>query len=344
MLSKKTVLVVGAGAGVDFGMPIGMDLMNSIARDTDFLTRADLDAGCAALYRAAADVSDASSTRDVLRAGRLISDGVGFTNSIDDFLFTHGEDEAVVKLGKMAIAGAILKAERSSKIEGLAQAADFQKKALSQVDKCWLHQLINLLAPGVRKSKPEDLFSNLTIINFNYDRCVELYLHAIVQRLFGIPSAEAAELVATLNIYHPYGTLGPLPWQAAGTASVPFGVNVEYADLRQISERIKTFTEQHQDDDERQRWREVVRDCRTLVFLGFAFHPQNVELIRSAARSVEHGHQVLAYASAFDAQPAIRSLFERRMNEVAHTSNAVVSAVQGDCRTFMQSYGPAVFS
>ena len=49
-------------------------------------------------------------------AARLISDGVRLSNSIDDFLDIHQQNTHANLLGKLAIVGAILSAERSSKL------------------------------------------------------------------------------------------------------------------------------------------------------------------------------------------------------------------------------------
>lgn len=345
VLSKKTVLVVGAGAGVEFEMPIGDELMKTIAADTNFdALRNEQTGGCPMLWRAVQSAEDPGG-RNAHRAGMLISEGVRFTNSIDDFLYTHGEDETVVRVGKTAIAAAILKAEANSKLSGLGTNVQRRRQlSLEAVDRCWLHQLLNLLAPGVRAGERDTIFANLMIINFNYDRCIEVYLHAATQRLFGIDEQAASNLLTRLQIVHPYGTLGPLPWQAGSQSAVPFGDEIDYADLKNIAQRIKTFTEQSHDEDERSTWREAIRDCSKLVFLGFAFHKQNVELIRSAKPPEAKYRSVHAYATAFGASDAIQQLFKSRMGEIKATGHGATETVPVGCAKFMTDYGAAVFS
>jgi hypothetical protein len=56
-------------------------------------------------------------------------------------------------------------------------------------------------------------------------------------------------LNANLRIYHPYGSLGVLPWQVRNNEnSVPFGGSEYGDDLNLIADEIKTFNEQLEDD------------------------------------------------------------------------------------------------
>lgn len=68
-----------------------------------------------------------------------------------------------------------------------------------------------MLFDGVRNSDVDNVGSNITIICFNYDRCIEMYLeHAIVNAFRDVPADRARQIVARINIIHPYGSLGNL--------------------------------------------------------------------------------------------------------------------------------------
>jgi hypothetical protein len=62
-----------------------------------------------------------------------------------------------------------------------------------------------------------------------------------------VTSQDASKALANIEIVHPYGHLGPLPWQ--GTNGFAFG-GIAGRKIIQISERIKTFYEQLQDADD----------------------------------------------------------------------------------------------
>jgi hypothetical protein len=75
----------------------------------------------------------------------------------------------------------------------------------------WLVEFFDVLqAEVIASENRKDVFKNLTIINFNYDRRIEQFLLYALRDLFRIDSREAAELMRTLRIYHPYGVVGSL--------------------------------------------------------------------------------------------------------------------------------------
>jgi hypothetical protein len=85
-------------------------------------------------------------------------------------------------------------------------------------------------------------------------------------------------LVKGLDITHPYGVISPMPW--ADRMGVSFGADVSGSRLLQMSSQIKTFTERVEDESSLFEIRKFVLDAETIVFLGFAFHELNMQLIR----------------------------------------------------------------
>ena len=68
------------------------------------------------------------------------------------------------------------------------------------------------------------------------------------------------------------------PDQTQGVRAVPFG-QVENADLLEIARQINTFTEQQEDNQKLTAIRRTVQEAEVIVFLGFAFHESNMELL-----------------------------------------------------------------
>ena len=92
-----------------------------------------------------------------------------------------------VECAKLAIAKAILQAERSSLIYADPQGRNdpFEKASDS-----WLAFLLRDLTRGLGKDDLSVAFENLTIINFNYDRCVEHFAYHWFQRVYDTSETE----------------------------------------------------------------------------------------------------------------------------------------------------------
>ncbi len=136
------------------------------------------------------------------------------------------------------------------------------------------------------------------MVVFNYDRCIEHYLFHAFQTYYGIRPQDAASLVAELAIYHPYGTVGQLPWQCVpGNAVIQFGADPGPQQLLNLSRQIKTFTEgTDPNSSEIVAIRKVMRDATKLVFLGFAFHPLNMKLLWDAETQTDGAKKCFATA------------------------------------------------
>src|SRR4051794_31475196 len=130
----------------------------------------------------------------------------------------------------------------------------------------------------VAGANPENIFDNLSIISFNYDRCTEYFLFHAVKAVFSVGDAEAAEAMQSLQILHPYGTVGLLPELSDAAGGVPFGQQT--SDCSALRSSIHTYTEQISDRTQQALVHHVIRDCGRLIFMGFAFHQQNMKLLR----------------------------------------------------------------
>ena len=181
----------------------------------------------------------------------------------------------------------------------------------------------------------QDVFSNLCIINFNYDRCIEQYLFYAVQNLFQIDERAASELMRRLKIFHPYGHVGPLPFRQAG--AVQFGAN--YGELHSLSEKIRTFNEQIEEGEELRAMRDEVAKARRIIFLGFHFHQQNMELLKPP--SPKRG-TASVYATALDRSDADTQIIERQIRDTLRECGGVGRlniSRNLDCKGLFKEYG-----
>ncbi|MDR6126684.1 hypothetical protein QE361_001933 [Sphingomonas sp. SORGH_AS802] len=293
MFKDSTTFVVGAGASKEIGLPLGSELKQQIIELLAFdPSAADLfidDRFNQVIEDDIARSQFPSETRQSWRdAAVQIKRGLPRALSIDNYLHTHEGDEYVERLGKLAISFLILRAERFSAFFEQETAADRisgrRVRVSPSIDNTsfassWHEPFAQLVMSGAHVANPESAFEDLRFIIFNYDRCVEQYLYLALQDYFNIDGDRAALVLSQVQFIHPYGSLGPLPWQALNgrRKGVRFGAQGPI-DYWELSQEVHTFTEAVESDTDRSI-KVAVAQASTIVFLGFGFNEQNVRLL-----------------------------------------------------------------
>jgi hypothetical protein len=282
----NTLLIVGAGAGTDADLPTGADLKADIAKKLNirFDPHGKRESGdpaiIEALYQHVGANPGSPAINPYVLAAQQIRVAMPLTLSIDSFIETRQGEEEIETCGKLAIVRSILEAESNSQMAmhphpmSVLPPINFAK-----FEQTWFNKFGQLLTQGSQRDNIADRIGSMSIINFNYDRCIEHFLFHALQAIYGIPENEAADHINALAIIHPYGTVGYLPWQN-GDNVVPFGDQKSGPDLLSRSTEIKTYTERVKDKATVDSMHKLVQDAENVVFLGFAFHPQNMELIK----------------------------------------------------------------
>jgi len=274
MFRQNTVFVVGAGASCELGLPSGDTLMDSIAQHLAPNTGPhgfSHDGILVPLMKRAQEhhgihwVTPMQSYRDKAIQMRK---ALPYARSIDTYLESQRDDPDLVYLGKLAIAQAILQAERGSHLSPLQGDDGVQK-----LRKTWYPALGRILTAGHHRGNIGNLFSNVSFIVFNYDRCLETFLLRMIRDYFGIED-EAAKVFSSATIVHAYGQVGSL---IHDRKYVPFGGSGD-VDLNVVAEGIKTYTESA-DAGTTERIRSLVKDANTIVFMGFGYLAQNLQLL-----------------------------------------------------------------
>jgi hypothetical protein len=277
----NVVFVVGAGASVDFGFPMGEQLKDRIAaalniRFQDGLNIASGHRQVIEALRVLARRANHSSINPYLPAARSIALAMPQAISIDNYLHTHAEESDLVLIGKIAIAASILEAERSSKIYLRPEDQTFNFPAIKDV---WHNTFCKILTENVQRASLDHLFENVSFITFNYDRCIEHYIAHWLTNYMRISLDEAQIAASRLTVFHPYGQVGRLPWQQSSDVKVPFGAEVGAVELVEVAEQIRTFTERVEDDS-LAPMRARIADADTVVYLGFSYGRMNLELLQ----------------------------------------------------------------
>jgi hypothetical protein len=248
--------------------------------------------------------------------------------SIDNFLHAHSHDENIKIVGKMAIVDAILDYERQCDLFIDMSKHPFNFKNEGNVRKSWLAVFMNALVRGVTvQGNLETIFDRIAIINFNYDRCVEQYLHTSLQRGFGISDQKATDLLSKLLIHHPYGRIAQMGWEDSrkglhlgGDAHDPSNV-----DLETLSLNIKTFNEEVEKSDALSAAHNALANAKNIVFLGFHFHDQNVSLI-APSQAVERVTTQYVYASTFGRSAPEKHIIEMQIDGMFRMSSHQVQS------------------
>jgi hypothetical protein len=287
VFKSPTVLIVGAGASAEVGLPVGRTLRDRMRTLLAFTYREGVVSGDQAMtgaYRAFRGSGLLQHPQNLYEVSRELSDALLFAPSIDDLLEANAGDLAFELCGKIAIARAILQAERSSALWGEERA----NVAAEGVRKSWLPLLAEQMFTGTKRSDPAAAFANVSFVVFNYDRCLEHFLVTAVEHYYRTTPAIAQQVLNEARILHPYGTVGRLPWQQGLGPATEFGSEDLGQDrLLNVARQIRTYSEQVSDKTTIDKMRNLVGNAASLVFLGLSFGEQNLKLLRDPATKRE---------------------------------------------------------
>jgi hypothetical protein len=285
MIKGKTVFVLGAGASNEAGLPTGSELAEAIAGLLDIkFDHGTQFSGSYEVALALRALVYSQNSRDInpyLYKAWAIRDATPLVLSIDNFIDAHRGDEKIEICGKLGIARAILDAERDCKL--YFDGANAKGLNISGLVNTWYVRLLQLLTEGVDKSQLTKIFENTAFIIFNYDRCLEHFLVEALTAYYVADVNEMRQIVKAAKFIHPYGVVGRLDWIRPEGAS--FGADIGGEPLLEIASQLKTFTEQFSDEAMRTDLQAAMVQANTIVFLGFAFHEQNMKLLEPGARS-----------------------------------------------------------
>jgi len=258
MITRKTVLVLGAGASADYGFPVGNVLKENIVG----LDLADPKDGSrehclrTAICSRGHDVEEFKNFQAALR--------MSGQPSVDSFLERRQE---FMSVGLLAIASCLAPCEQTDRL--------FPKQGR---DPGWYQMLFSALGWSSLKAGLGGLaLSNLTIVTFNYDRSLEHYLATALSHSYNVPRHEcAAKLLQAAPVHHVYGMLGGYP--------VNPRVGREYteqlldpADIQQAAGGISIVHEGSWNDEAFSLARDALREAEVVCFLGFGYAEINLE-------------------------------------------------------------------
>jgi hypothetical protein len=289
MLKNNVLFVIGAGASVEIGFPLGDAFANQIRDSLGQGQSGQI--GYPELGRLITNSlgnNDQRTHSKIRDAYRTISRSLNVPGTIDECVNKFGDQEIVKNVAKHAIAFQILKAEANSDLKYRANERIFLDKkprdSDGKIKESFYPLLASQLTGGAKRHNLEVLSDKLNVISFNYDRSLECYLAAAISDSFDIDTENAFDVVNKMNIVHPYGTLGSLPRHLAPNIQdqniVSYGFNnIDNLHLGSLASNIFTFGEGLNDPELIKSIQDMVNAAKIIVFLGFGFHQQNMKLL-----------------------------------------------------------------
>jgi hypothetical protein len=315
-MPNKFLIVVGAGASKEFNLPIGNELKDQIGQSLNFRSENGstfrLKSGDSLIADAMnLEAREPNSDYQLLwNAAGHIHQAIPQAQSIDNFIDGHAQNKYIELVAKLAITRSILKAERSSNLyinQQTKTTLDFPS-----LENVWLTKFFRILVENARIEDIPDRMRSVSMIVFNYDRCIEHFLTHALTNYYGITLGKAAELVEMMSIYHPYGTVGSLTYNGSSiynganhydsrTQVIEYGNEPDPKLLLTLSRGIKTFTEgTDENHSDIIAIRRLVKETPTVLWLGFAFHLLNMKLLWSVPSVMEECNYIKqSFATAY---------------------------------------------
>lgn len=293
MIRTKTTLIVGAGASQEIHLPSGPELLERTAAAYDFYRFGgdQMTKDSAVLLRHLAKLAErpGQSQDKLYLATERLRISARMSKLVDAVIDQNDDNPLVTLCGKLAIAHFICQGEARSNLRPAPKVAG---DLPLQAGDFWLLELGRLMTSGVPRSRVHQCFENLQIISFNYDRSIEHFLPYALITAYGMTLQEAQRTVSEhLRIVHPYGTIGRLPWQKGEGADVDWG-NENPWNMVNLVHQIRTASELTKNHAALSEVRNAMLKSQRIVFMGFGYHPQNLDLLIDSTFS--HNPEVLA--------------------------------------------------
>lgn len=284
----KTVLVVGAGASYEFGLPVGSKLQDQISSQA----KMDISGSQPRPFShnkifydnlpAAAGLEKYNiyDLNRLAKKSHQISQGVQLAASIDNYLHAQNEDTELVAIGKYCIAQCILNAEGGSSLAYDKNGKPFRggssRSEQLQPHHSWIGLLTKNLSAGRDFSAFCNALSSITFVCFNYDRCIERYLFGAASQIYPRSVFSFEEIAKAIKIIHPYGYLGELLPEDGSNGT--FGRHDEAHFVVEAARNIRTFTEGMHESVTNEIG-DALLDAANAVFLGYGFIGVNDEFL-----------------------------------------------------------------
>ena len=241
MITRRVVLILGAGASNPYGFPLAKELLESAVAGEEHLVPRLVDAGF--------DKPEIKTFMAELLRAQL--------PSIDAFLEYRPE---FMQIGKAALALYLIACEREDWLIDPRNDEHWYRYLYHQMKTIDLREFAN---------------NTLSVITFNYDRSLEHFLTTALMAGHGKSPDDVFTVLKDIPIIHPYGQLGSLPGQ--GGQERPYDTTLTPEILRKAMDGIRIVSETADQTAQFRDAHALIREAQEIVFLGFGYHRENVE-------------------------------------------------------------------
>lgn len=261
MITKPTVLILGAGASAPYGFPVGTQLWEELCDKLktgylyDFL------------------LSNEFSSDDILNFRKNLFES-GKT-SVDAFLEHRTE---FLDIGKLAIARVLTSYEESETLYDTGEDKWYK----------FLYEKMNV------RSFEEFANNKISIITFNYDRSIEHFLFNSLKNTYGKSNEECAREISKIKIIHLHGRLGYLPWQDNGGRH--YQKDNSSSDIIMAAKNIRIIHEKIDINSDFLDAKKILVEAERVYILGFGYNEINVQRLGIKDLSVGEGKEIVGSA------------------------------------------------
>lgn len=279
MFKERTVIILGAGASIDYGYPTGRKLreqiisstsvtnyiVNRINNSTEVALNAVLNSDIDFLTFIALNCHISTTTIERFNNDFRMSP----KNSIDSFLENRPE---FIDIGKLLISKLILDCE------------DEQMLRPNSESESWYAYLFNFMA----KSWNDFTKNKVIVATYNYDRSFEVFFIKALMATFGKSEKECAKAFSqSVNVIHIHG-------QVAGTnfinSTKNYNKSVTGTDILWGAKNLKIIHEQPTKEIYSEDVYSLIHDCLSncskVFILGFGYHDTNLRRLELERYSI----------------------------------------------------------
>jgi len=195
-----------------------------------------------------------------------------------------------------------------------------------------------MLTKDCNKDQFKERLKLLSLVIFNYDRCVEKFLFHAICAFYRVEDEEAKAMLSTIRIHHPYGSAGSLFTDTAA----PFGGGTKISeDIFKLHEQIKTFSENtFSQESDISEMIASLKQAKIICFLGFSFGEMNMRLLDIGANVGKADF----YATTHGMSDSDTAIMERRLGKQTVTNrHGKLNIYPLKCEPFFKEVSNAMY-
>lgn len=246
MITKRTVIILGAGASYPYGFPLGRELFNLVVDDNSSNLQNKMS-------EIGFDPEYLLEFRSALRRSRF--------PSVDAFLEST---RSFMDIGKAVMAYFLIRCETEDKLYATANSQDWYR---------YLYEMMH--------SVELDEFANnkISFITYNYDRSLEYcLLNALKSGFPDVSTIKATSILDSIPIIHVHGELGKL--KELDSHGRKYHPDTSSEEIKIAMDGIGVVHEDKDNNAAYLKARKELKSAENVIFLGFGYHPKNVERLQ----------------------------------------------------------------